>query len=149
VQHQIEITRLSDGTPIPTSQMSIRLDADSWAWTWSATLLGPEALALVLPSELGEPVTLQATINGHTWHLVVEDWTEDRQFGSRSIKVSGRGLSAWLGQPYEPAASGTLANARTLHQAMEELLPLGGGDPGLGRRNPGLAAAVRVLELDQ
>jgi hypothetical protein len=127
VLHTIEIVRLSDEAPIACSTVTIGLDADSWAWTWSATLLGPEALALVLPSELGEPVTLQATIDGHVWHLVVEDWQEDRQFASRSIKVSGRGLSAWLGQPYEPAASGTLANARTLNQAMEELLPLGGG----------------------
>jgi hypothetical protein len=51
---------------------------------------------------------------------------EDPQFASRSIKVSGRGLSAWLGQPYEPVATNALANARTLSQAMEDLLPLGG-----------------------
>jgi hypothetical protein len=127
VQHQIEITRLSDATPIPTQSITIGLDADSWAWTWSATLLGADALPLVLPSEQGEPVTLVAIIDGHTWHLVVEDWQEDRAFGSRSITVSGRGLSAWLGAPYQPTTSGTLANARTLHQAMEELLPLGEG----------------------
>ncbi len=127
VQHSIAVVRLSDSAEVPTESLSLSLDADSWAWTWSAGLLGPDALALVLPSELGEPVTLEAAIDGHVWHLVVEDWQEDRSFGSRSVKVSGRGLSAWLGQPYEPAASGSLANARTLNQAIEEFLPLGSG----------------------
>ena len=127
VQHQIAITRLSDHAPIPTLAIRIGLDADSWAWTWSATLLGAEALGLVLPSEQGEPVTLVAAIDGHTWRLVAEDWREDRSFGSRSIEVSGRGLSAWLGAPYAPTATGTLANALTLRQAMEAFLPLDGG----------------------
>lgn len=127
MQHQIEIVRLSDAAPVACSSITIRLDADSWAWAWDATLLGPDALAAVLPSELGEPVTLRATINGHVWHLVVEDWQEDRQFKARTTRASGRGMSAWLGQPYEPAASGTLEDARYLSQAMEDLFPLGSG----------------------
>lgn len=127
MNHQIEIIRLSDGTPIPTKSISISLDAEAFAWVWSADLLGVAALPLVLPSEQGEPVTLQATINGSTWHLVVEDWQEDRSFGGRNIKVSGRGLTAWLGQPYLPGATGTLTDAATLNQAMEALLPLDGG----------------------
>jgi hypothetical protein len=124
---KVSLVRLDTEVEVPATQLSISLDMDSWAWVWSASLVGPEAVALVAPSEDGQPVIVVAEVNGHTWHLLAEDWTETREFGSRSIRVSGRGLSAWLGTPYEPAASGTLGNARTLAQAMGELLPLGSG----------------------
>lgn len=122
VIHDISLTRLSDGVEIPCRSLSIALDADSWAWTWSGDLIGPYALDAVRPVN-DEPVTLVAEINGYTWHLLAEEWTEDREFARRGIKVSGRGLSAWLAAPYELPASGILANARTIQQAMGELLP--------------------------
>ena len=122
------VTRLSDGEPIQVKSISIDLDSDSWVARWSATLGSAlSELEKVLPSILGEPVILVATINGNTHHLVVEDWAEDRGFKSRSLKVSGRGLACELGVPYQPAASGTLENARNLSQAIEEALPLGSG----------------------
>ena len=124
VIHDIWIVRLPDRYPIAASSLSIILDADSWAWAWSANLLGRETLAAVLPSTEGEPVTLEASIDGYIWHLVVEDWTEDRSFGERRVRVQGRGLSAWLGAPYELPVSGVLAEDRTIQQAMVERLPL-------------------------
>jgi hypothetical protein len=120
VIHHISLTRLSDGVEIPCRSLSIALDADSWAWTWSGELVGPDALDAVRSDD---PVTLVAEINGYTWHLLAEDWTEDREFSRRGVKVSGRGLSAWLAAPYELPASSILANARTIQQAMAELLP--------------------------
>lgn len=127
VLHDIAIVRLPDRLPIPASALTIALDADSWAWSWSGTLLGLPALESVAAAESGEPIVLAATIDGYTWHLIVEDWQEDRQHGTRAIRCTGRGLSAWLGGPYELATSGTLGTARTLQQAMGDRLPLGGG----------------------
>jgi hypothetical protein len=127
VIHDIAIVRLPDLLTIPASALTIALDADSWAWSWSGTLLGLPALESVAAAESGEPIVLAATIDGYTWHLIVEDWQEDRQHGSRAIRCTGRGLSAWLGSPYELMTSGTLGTARTLQQAMGDRLPLGGG----------------------
>ena len=102
----------------------LSLDADSWAWVWNVTLIGAEALALVLPSALGEPVTLEATIDGNTWHLVVEDWQEDRQFAACAPPHQRQGHQlAWLGRPTSRPTSGTLENARTLAQAMRSSCP--------------------------
>lgn len=125
--HNLALHRLSDGKPIDASEISVSLDADSWAWTWSATLVGAAALQDVEPSPQGEPVKLAATIDGQVWHLLVEDWSEDRQFGQRSTRISGRGLTAELAAPYILADSGFLQDGRSVQQAFSERLPLGSG----------------------
>jgi hypothetical protein len=125
VQHHLSLVRLPDRLPVEHSALTVSIDADAWAWQWSGTLLGRSALDAVMPSGAGEPVLLEASVDGHIWHLLVEDWSEDRTHGQRRIAVSGRGLSAWLSVPYELAESGTLANARSIQQAMDERLPFG------------------------
>jgi len=123
--HNLSLIRLSDGQPVPASEITLGIDADSWAWTWSATLLGTAARDLVMPSAEGEPVTLQATIDGHPpWHLIVEEIPLERRHGSNGIRASGRGLTAELAAPYYLPDSGYLENARTIQQAMLEQLPL-------------------------
>jgi hypothetical protein len=125
--HDIEVVRLPDRTPIHASRLNISLDADAWAWQWSGNLLGAAALEAVQPDQDGQPVTLEATIDGYTWHLLVEDWTEDREFGRRGVSVKGRGLTGWLGQPYELPASGESAAIATAQQLAAAHLPIGEG----------------------
>lgn len=125
--HDIEVVRLPDRTPIHASRLNISLDADAWAWQWSGALLGSAALEAVQPDQDGQPVTLEATIDGYTWHLLVEDWTEDREFGRRGVSVKGRGLTGWLGQPYELPASGESAAIATAQQLAAAHLPIGEG----------------------
>lgn len=128
VIHDIEITRIPDNIPIDASTVSISLDADSWSWNWQATLIGKPALDAVQPDINGMPATLSVSINGHTWHLLVEDWTENREFGSRSITARGRGLSALLSAPYQlPSSSIVNGSDMTIQQAMNALLPIGEG----------------------
>ncbi len=87
VIHDIEVLRLPDNISIPASKIAISYDADSWAWGWSATLLGKDSLDAVLPSAQGAPVTLSVNINGYIWNLVVEEWSESREFGKRGVSV--------------------------------------------------------------
>lgn len=127
VIHDVSLYRASDGLAIAASQLVIGIDSDALAVSWSATLLGMAALEAVEPSLDGEPVTLVAEIDGHAWHLLVEDWTEDRQHGQRSIRASGRGLSGWLAAPYERTLSGQTTSDLTIQQALEGHLPTGSG----------------------
>lgn len=127
VIHNISLTRLDDGFEIDAEQLSCSLTADAWAWQFSATLRGRGALDAVMPDTNGQPVTLVATINGYTWHLLVEDWTEDREFGKRGVSVTGRGLSAELASPYQLPDSGVTDSALTIQQLMAGHLPLGSG----------------------
>ena len=127
VIHTISVTRLSDGLPIDVENISLSLDADAWTWGFNANLVGNNALEAVKPSALGEPITLVVAINDVTWHVIVEDWSENRSFGSRSISVSGRGLSAELADPYQLPSSGVTTQNWNVQQLMNEHLPLGSG----------------------
>jgi hypothetical protein len=126
VVHDIEVVRLPDRYPIAVAALTISLDADAWAWSWSGTLLGAAALEAVIPSG-DEPVTLEASIDGYLWHLLVEEWSEDRAFGSRAVRATGRGLTAWLAAPYQLPGSGISAVDRTVAQLLEAHLPEGEG----------------------
>lgn len=123
MQHTLSVTLL-DLTPIPMQSVSLSLDADSYAWQFKGVLLDKAALALVQQVG-GEPVQLIITINGYTWKVLVERIEHSRQFADRSITLSGRGLSALLGQPYEQPASATQGSVLTVQQIAELHLPLG------------------------
>lgn len=127
VIHNATLTRVSDSAPIHASRMTIALDADSWAWRFTATLHGRDALALVEPSSLGEPVIVAAHVNGHTWHVIVDSWTDNRQFGQSGISISGRGLTSDLAHPYQLQASGVTASDMTMQQVLNAHLPFGDG----------------------
>jgi hypothetical protein len=127
VLHAISLVRLPDRLPIEHASLSVLLDADSWAWKWSGTLLGRTALEAVQASASGVPVVLEASIDAHVWHLLVEDWAEDRTHATRRIAASGRGLTAWLSDPSELPQSGVLGEARSVQQALTERLPFGAG----------------------
>ncbi|WP_275100155.1 hypothetical protein [Sedimenticola hydrogenitrophicus] len=127
VIHNISLTRLDDGYEIDAERLTCNYNADAWGWQFSATLRGKNALDAIMPDINGQPVTLVATINGYTWHLIVEDWTEDREFAKRGVSVTGRGLSAQLDSPYQLPGSGVTGAALTIQQLMADHLPLGSG----------------------
>ena len=123
MQHTLSVTLL-DLTPIPMQSVSLSLDAESFAWQFKGTLLDKSALALVQQVN-GSPVQLIITINGYTWKVLVERIEHNRQFAGRSITLSGRSLSALLGQPYEQPASATQGSVLTVQQIAELQLPIG------------------------
>jgi hypothetical protein len=127
VIHNITVTRLDDGFEIDTERLTCSYSADAWAWQFNATLRGKTALDAIMPDVNGQPVTLVAAINGYTWHLIVEDWTEDREFGKRGVTVTGRGLSAQMDSPYQSPDSGVTDAALAIQQLMAAHLPLGSG----------------------
>ncbi|CQR43727.1 hypothetical protein THICB3330019 [Thiomonas sp. CB3] len=125
--HDISVMRLPDNLAIPASDVAIGIDADSWAWSFSARLNGKTALDAVQPDANGVPVTLEIALDGYLFHVLVEDWSEDRRFGNRSISVKGRGLSAQLAAPYLLTTSGSTTADMTLQQVLNAHLPIGSG----------------------
>lgn len=112
---------LLDGTPLPATAVSIRTDADSWAWALSATLAGSDAYAMVAPDPITfAPVEVLAEINGWTWRFVLDEPRHSRQFGRTAVSLSGRSRSAFLTAPYWAATSGTNSAPITVAQAAEQ-----------------------------
>ena len=124
VINDIQLRRVSNNLSLPTLNLSLSIDADSWTWGFSASLPATE-LDNVLPGNDG-PVELEATINGNAYRLLAESVARERAFGSASIRVSGRGRNAVLSAPYAPVMSFANAQERTAQQLMADVLTVNG-----------------------
>lgn len=123
MQNQVTLVRVSDGQAIPAVGLQLSLDAESWAWRIQATM---PASAQSLVESAGDPVELQATINGEPFKWLVESIGRERQFGSERIRISGRSRSALLAAPYAITQQRSNASARTAQQLMGDVLSVNG-----------------------
>lgn len=121
VLNQSSLRRVDGNIPIPTFAMSLSLDCDSWTWSFSASLPS-QAMADLQPSSPGEPILVEAMINGVPYRMQCEKRSRDRSFAQDGFKISGRGLSAILDTPHAPVMSFSNPFARTAQQLMNDVL---------------------------
>lgn len=123
--NNLTLTRVSDGATIPAYTFGMSLDADSWTWSWQATLHA-SVLPLIQPGPGGDPVEVLATVNGTPYRLCVEQYGRQREFASTRISVRGRGRAAILDAPYAPTLNHGNTAARTAQQLMADVLTING-----------------------
>lgn len=124
MHHTLSVTTLNL-TPVNMVNVNLSLDADSFAWQFTGVLADKTQLPLVQQTGNQPPVQLIVTINGVAWKVVVERIEHRREFTQRTINISGRGLTALLGQPYEQPASATQSSDLTVQQIADLLMPNG------------------------
>lgn len=125
VINTFSLVRADTGQPVDALDFSASLDADSWGWSWSATVPASQ-MSRVRSPELGEFVELLATLNGTALRCVVERLSRSRQFGSSALKISGRGRAAWLAEPNSPIITVMNAETRTAQQLLNDALTVNG-----------------------
>jgi hypothetical protein len=126
ILYDLSVVRLPDRAPLPWIGFSLRTDAGSWGWSMSLALSGHDAAGMIQPSG-NDPVQIEIGLNGRTWIMLCEDWTDHAVHGSRSVTVRGRSLAALLSDRYERPRDYTETADRTLVQLAEQELPAGGG----------------------
>ena len=114
------LVRWPDLTPLPCTTMTIETDFESWCWSLSATLAGPDAWALVQPNPLACEVL--ATVNGQPWKFLLDVPSTNRAFNRDQVTLKGRSRSAWLHSPYTPSQNFSETNAREMVQLAEAAL---------------------------
>lgn len=124
VINNVTLYRVSDGAPVPVFNLSLSLDASSWAWGFDA-VLPAKAEALVAGSASG-PVELVASVNGTPFRVLAESISRERIFGDASIRISGRGHNAVLAAPYAPVMTFSNTEGRTARQLMDDVLTING-----------------------
>lgn len=124
VTNVTSLVRVSDGTAIPCLSFSLSLDVDSWAWGFSASLPAT-ALSLIEPDAEGEPVVLEASVNGTAFRVLAESMSRERSFGQASVRLQGRGHTAVLDAPYSPLQTFSAASTLTTQQLLDQALPSG------------------------
>jgi hypothetical protein len=110
----------STGQPIPTNNMRLGIDVDSWVWSWSANV--PGSYLSLLQASPGNLVEVIATLNGTAFRFAVERIQRDRRFAQSTLAISGRGRAAWLADPYADIVSRANAEALTAQQLMADAL---------------------------
>ncbi len=125
VINNVTLFRVSDGAPVPVFNLSLSLDASSWAWGFDA-VLPARAEALVAPGSASGPVELVASVNGTPFRVLAESISRERIFGDASIRLSGRGRNAVLAAPYAPVMTFSNTEGRTARQLMEDVLTVNG-----------------------
>ncbi|GAD22358.1 hypothetical protein [Acidovorax sp. MR-S7] len=127
VSNSIEIRRADDlaGDPLPSESFSMRLDRQSWTWTFSAAFHA-SARDAVAPSPGGQPVELEVRVNGQPFRLQAERIGRSRRFPEHLVTAQGRGLAAVLDAPHAPVQTFSAALDRTAHQLMTDVLTVNG-----------------------
>lgn len=125
VINTVDLRRVDDNQQLNVLSMDMSIDMDSWTWGFNASLLADQR-SLVLPSVPGEPVVVQAAINGENFRFLIESVRRSRSFGKDAITISGRGLSATLAEPYSENLFFSNDQERTAQQLMNDALTING-----------------------
>ncbi|MBV5297856.1 MAG: hypothetical protein JZU64_06855 [Rhodoferax sp.] len=123
VLNSATLRRVAGNISLPALSMSLSLDANSWTWSFSATL-PTSAQADLEPDNAGNPVEVEASINGVPYRALIEKLSRSTSFGKSTITASGRGLSAQLDTPYAPVGNFGNAETRTAQQLLGDILTL-------------------------
>lgn len=121
VLNEVTLLRTSNSLSLPVLALSLSADAESWTYTWSATLPG-DRLDDVLPASPGAPIEFTATFNGWPHRLLAEKISLDRSHSKTRIALSGRGLAAQLSAPYAASEARHNTAARTAQQLCADAL---------------------------
>lgn len=119
------LKRVDDGTMLPTFNMSLSLDVNSWTWGFTANLPATTLDAL-MPASDGTPVELETMINGVPYRVLAEGLQRSRTFNQASITLAGRGKPALLDAPYAPVNQFINTTERTAQQLMNDALTVNG-----------------------
>lgn len=119
--NNVTMRRAHDNTELPLLGFGMRLDRESWTWSFTATLPGA-ARALVQDAAAPKPLRVTASVNGQNIELVIERVSRSQSFADDTLRVQGRGLSALLAAPYAPVRSHGNAADRTAIQLAAEVL---------------------------
>jgi len=125
VVNNASLRRVDGNISLPTFSMALGIDADSWTWSFGASLPG-SALSSLEPGFSGDPVEVEALINGVAYRALVERIERSREFGKSDLRVTGRGKTALLDAPYAPVRNFSNSQARTAQQIMGDILTVNG-----------------------
>lgn len=113
------------GTPLEFSELKIDIDADSWAWVMTCTIMNRASMDLIRPTSAG-PAEVVATVNGHQWRFIVESYGLQKKFPTERYQIKGVSRTQLLASPYAPQRTGRIDVPTGVLQLMNDQLDLTG-----------------------
>ena len=121
VMNASSLVALPDEIPLEFKDLTIDLDADSFSWSMSASILNRASMEQIKPGADG-PAEVIATINGHAWRFMIERYSLDRRFSGETYTVNGTSRAQLLAAPYAPKRTGRIEIQTGVVQAMTDQL---------------------------
>lgn len=125
VLNELSLRRVDGDLDLFAQNLELSVSEGDWTWSWSATLRR-QAWSRLQELMVGQPVEVEARINGVAYRLDAEEMTRDTVFSERTVSVRGRGKAARLDAPHAPVLSFTNAAPRTAQQLMQDVLTMNG-----------------------
>lgn len=121
IANQVTLVVLGNGSVLNATNIRVSLDIDSFAWTFSADLLGRTSLNMVTPDGNG-PKTVELVINGHAWRFLVERWSGSGKHPAERYSISGASRTQLLAAPYAPRRSAVNTAQVNARQVVDDQL---------------------------
>lgn len=128
VTNSVSLVRSDDGREIKLYSFSVGIDANSYAWSFSAT---------VPLSELSKVNTIQEqrigvdfTCNGNLWRFVLDACDDSIQFGESNLTIKGKSRAMLLTSPYSEPRSFKYDTAMSARQIADDELNRNGTPSG-------------------
>lgn len=121
IANSVSLVVLPERTPLDATDIRVRRDIDSFAWTLPASLFGRTSLALVRPSAAG-PKEVELAINGHTWRFIIERYSGTGKLADERYSLTGVSQTQLLAKPYAPFRSRSNTAPVNAQQAAEQEL---------------------------
>lgn len=125
IANSVSLVVLPDRTPVDATGIKVSLDIDSFSWKFSAELFGASSFNLVQPDAGGQK-TLELTINGWVWTLLMADYGSTGQFPAERYSISGSSRSQLLAAPAAPKRSAVNAVDINARQVVDDQLEFTG-----------------------
>lgn len=99
VDNSISVIRVSDEAEIEAVSTRLSRDITQSDWELQLDVADLDAIEMLRPAN-AEPIELLVTINGYAWRIAALSATGPRKFAAHRAQITGRSLSALLGNPY-------------------------------------------------
>lgn len=122
--HNVFAQLLPSMASVPIYDATLSADVGSFAWSFSAN--GPESLFTQLARSSALPMQIKLTIDGLEWVFLVETLRRTAAFGKHGVAITGRSVTALVGEPWTRSSAYNNGSAMTAQQIAAQALDLSG-----------------------
>ena len=122
--HNVYAQLLPSMANVPIFDATLSADVGSFAWSFSAN--GPESLFAQLARTSALPVQIKLVIDGLEWVFLVENLKRTHAFGKNGVSITGRSVTALVGEPWTRSAAYNNGSAMNAQQIAAQALDLSG-----------------------
>lgn len=126
--NSVDVIALPGNEPLNVADIRISCDRETFSWQLTCEIRNKASLNLIKPGASGYR-ELAVTINGHRWEFFIPKYSASRKITDdkldQSWRITGYSRSQYLGQPYAPKRTRSIASTTAVQAATNELFGTG------------------------